>query len=493
MARSTGAALAVLGCLTSGVFAAPAQQQDPGPVPSATAEVPCGESCGEDAPTVLDAGLFELIFDGDRLFDEGGNSETRIKHSVGAKLRHRYMDERNRLRPGGPAASQYQLWRFTPFVDLSWDDTVSVHFEAIDASAFGYDPPLFPLGTDVNRSDILQAWVDVRLAKIGDDGQLRYRYGRQVLKYGTEHVLSPLGWSNTFRNFEGHKLMLQHGDWQIDGLWLHSVDAAAGGSNTGFRSFDRPDYDRFIAGIYSTYSGLTDNTVDLYWLYSEDRNDNPNRMDGERHTFGARLAGGHAVKEAEEKVGLWNWDVEAALQTGTDDFQGGTNLDVFAGFLSATGGYTASALPWSPRVDGIFYYGSGDDDPNDNKLNTVYTLYPLGHAYWGLIDNFSGQNLIDLGARLTVSPHEKCKVAVTWHDFSLAQSSDNLYNIAGAPFALAGSDAGSELDVISTWQLSEEFQVQVGHSWFFYGSGVTNSAFARDDARQFYVQSSLTF
>jgi hypothetical protein len=43
----------------------------------------------------------------------------------------------------------------------------------------------------------------------------------------------------------------------------------------------------------------------------------------------------------------------------------------------------------------VLKYGSGDDDPTDGDNNTVSTLYPLGHAYWGIIDNLNGQNLLD--------------------------------------------------------------------------------------------------
>ena len=143
-----------------------------------------------------------------------------LSYSVGGVQRHRGMNERNRFRPGGPASSKYDLWRFTPFVDLGYNDLVSVRLEAIDASAFGYDAPLFPLGIDVNRFDLLQGYVDVKLADIGDSGSLNYRYGRQFLQYGSQHVLSSLIWANTFRNFEGHKLLYKNGDWAVDGFYM---------------------------------------------------------------------------------------------------------------------------------------------------------------------------------------------------------------------------------------------------------------------------------
>lgn len=123
--------------------------------------------------------------------------------SVGGQLRYRYMNEDNRLRPGGPGKSTYDLWRFTPHIKLQQGDAFTAYVEAIDASIFNEELPV--TGIDENRSDLLQVYGDFKIAE-GDEGTLRGRVGRQFLKYGTQHLVSPLAWSNTFRNFEGVRL-----------------------------------------------------------------------------------------------------------------------------------------------------------------------------------------------------------------------------------------------------------------------------------------------
>lgn len=60
--------------------------------------------------------------------------------------------------------------------------------------------------------------------------------------------------------------------------------------------------------------------------------------------------------------------------------------------VGALGGYTFEGVTWKPGLGGIFYWGSGDSDPTTGDINTFNSLYPLGHAHWGQIDNFSGQN-----------------------------------------------------------------------------------------------------
>lgn len=142
--------------------------------------------------------------------------------SVGGELRYRYMDESDRLRPGGPGTSTYNLWRFTPHLELKRGDAFTAYVQAIDASIFGEDLPI--TGIDENRSDLLQFYADFKIAD-GEEGTLRGRVGRQFLKYGSQHLVSPLGWSNTFRNFEGVRLYYSSKDWDIDAFATRPVNA----------------------------------------------------------------------------------------------------------------------------------------------------------------------------------------------------------------------------------------------------------------------------
>lgn len=57
------------------------------------------------------------------------------------------------------------------------------------------------------------------------------------------------------------------------------------------------------------------------------------------------------------------------------------------------------AEPWRD-----FFQGSGDRVEASGQTNTFTTLYPLGHAYWGQIDNVSGLNHVDYGLPFSVKP-----------------------------------------------------------------------------------------
>ena len=415
-----------------------------------------------------------------------------LTYSLGGEVRYRHMNERNRFRPGGPGQSSYELWRFTPWLKADYNGLIGGYVQAIDASMFGLDAPYTPTQIDVNRADLLQYYAELNLGESGD-GKLTYRYGRQFLQYGGQRLLSSLAWANTFRNFEGHKLVYASDDWDIDAFSMHSVNAAAGNSLHP-ESFDNPDQSRMISGVYSTWKGIENNSLDLYYLYFDESDSNAALMDGTRHTLGTRLAGSQPIRQGQTLIGTWNWDVEGAWQVGEDNFGSAAYRDVQAGMAGALGGYTFEDVTWKPGLGGIFYWGSGDNDPTTGDINTFYSLYPLGHAYWGQIDNFSGQNLLDYGVQASLKPHQKLSLVSQWHYFDLAQASDRIYNIAGAALPGSGdSHVGNELDLVGTYTHSKSLNVQLGYFWFFYGDAVNQGALARKDAEQLYLQTTWSY
>ena len=417
------------------------------------------------------------------------------KLSVGAALRYRYMDEKNRLRPGGPGRSTYDLWRFNPFASLKYYDVFEAYVEGIDASSFNEDLPMTPI--DENRADLLQYYIDVKLAEIFE-GSLRAKVGRQFLKYGSQQLLSPLAWSNTFRNFEGAKLYYQGDSWDVDGFITRPVNAATGNIFRP-RSADHADQSRWLSGIYATYKDAPFGVLDLYWIYLSEDEAVPVRMDGERHTIGFRWDGKDDVKGNTGKTaGTWFWEVAGAYQFGQDNqlLGGPANVDVSASFISLMGGYTFSDLPWTPSVKALVWSGSGDDNPLDNEINTFTTLFPLGHAYWGLIDNLSGQNLNDYSLQLTLKPTKKLNLLAAYHYFNKERVADAVYNVANVgliPTVGSPKHIGQEIDLIATYKFHEQFSVQGGATWFFYGDAIDQSPLARDDAEFYYLTSTISF
>lgn len=410
--------------------------------------------------------------------------DTDFVFSTGGELRHRYMNQKNRLQPGGPGQDTYQLWRWRHYFDLRAGDTFRFYVEGLDATSFGEDLP--PQATNVNRWDLLNAFVDIQLFET-ETGSHTLRYGRQELLFGRQRLVSPLDWANIRRNFEGVRYMVKDQDWRLDAFAVNPINAA-----TGYRDpyvydndFDKANRDVWFSGIYFTYTAIPNVNLDLYWLWLDDSHPVPARADGRRHTIGSRYTWLLPIED--ERV--WDFDVEAAYQFGSDN-----GKRVNAGFATGILGHTWKNLPWTPRLSGLAYYGSGDVDRSDGQTNTFDVLFPLAHAYWALSDNLTGQNLVDLSTQLEVKPTPKTAFVAAYHSFRLANNNDTAYNVVAAPIGAPnnGVNVGNALDLYGYYAFNPNFDIQAGYSWFWYGSYIERTT-PRGDATQIYLQTSIRY
>lgn len=408
--------------------------------------------------------------------------------STGGEIRHRYMNEDNRLRPGGPAQADNHLVRWRHYFDLKYSDWLRGYVEGIDAESFGNDLP--DQAIDVNRWDLLNAFVDVTFLE-DDFGTHTVRYGRQELLFGRQRMVSPLDWGNTRRNFEGVRYWHKGENHKFDVFAVNPVNSA-----TGFRTvaaqdnkYDTPNTGVWFSGAHLTYTGFENTVIEPYWYWIDTETDVATKPDGSRHTLGGRISKLFPVSECGVDTRVYDVDVEGGWQFGDDN-----NQTVRAGFLTAILGHTWKQAMWTPRVSGLFYFGSGDSDSKDNRNNTFLTPFPLAHAYWALSDNLTGQNLYDYGLQLDVKPTKETSIVTAWHKFDLATSGDKLYNVAGAPVGTPGkgTDVGNAWDIYGFYSFNANLDLQAGYSWFFYGDFIDATA-KRGDATQFYVQTSLRY
>lgn len=412
--------------------------------------------------------------------------------STGGELRHRYMHEDNRLRPvvpGGPREGENHLIRWRHYADLKYSDWLRGYVEGIHADNLGNDLP--DQAIDVNRWDLLNAFVDVAFLE-DDFGTHNVRYGRQELLFGRQRLVSPLDWANTRRNFEGVRYWHKGDSHKFDVFAVNPVNSA-----TGFRTvakqdnaFDQPNSGVWLSGAHLSYTGIQNTVIEPYWFWVDTQTDVAARPDGSRHTLGGRIA--HLIPTTDgcgQEVGVWDLDGEGGWQFGEDN-----NQRVRAGFLSGVVGHTWKQVTWTPRLSGLFYYGSGDRSPTDNKNGTFQTPFPLGHAYWAISDNLTGQNLYDYSVQLDVKPTKQTAIVSAWHYLDLATSGDKLYNVAGAPVGTPGNgtEVGTGWDIYGFYAVNANFDVQMGYSKFFYGEFIDRTS-KRGDAEQFYIQTSFRY
>ena len=436
--------------------------------------------------------------------------DTRL--SVGGELRHRYMNEQNRLRApfGAGGHSTYDLVRWRQYFDLKHSDWVRVYVEMIDASINHADLPI--TGIDVNRWDLQNAFVDLKVLE-RDDKPVWLRVGRQELLFGSQRLVSPLDWANTRRNWEGVRINSPGATWDLDAWLVNPVNTAtfgtAGGASTNPASdlgvfhndnaFDRAQKNILFGGAWATYKGIKNHTIDSFFLY--DHHDAlfpggngfpaapPNSFPlGDRYTLGTRWLGTFPADNGDR---AYLTDVEGGYQFGNDKGQ-----SVQAGYFTGGVGHTWKTVKWEPTIWGFYDWASGDNNPTDGVNGTFFQHYGLVHAYFGLIDNVARQNISDINYRFTVKPTKKLQLQAAQHFFQLANANDSLYTVTGQKFGSPGghgSDVGQELDLLATYTYNQNVSFEMGQFWFWYGDYIHNVQPTRQDAQQFYVQTTFRY
>jgi hypothetical protein len=352
------------------------------------------------------------------------------------------------------ANNDYTLGRVRAFGDLMYSDSVRLFGEFLWADSFSPDLP--PLPIDVDRGDILNLFVDLKIWD-GDGHPVYVRGGRQELLLGSQRLISTLDWANTRRTFQGVRAFRRGEQWDADVFWVQPVIPDA-------TSFDQADSEQNFAGAWLTHRAQKGRFLDLYYLYYGNGNtvtqSNIARAPFDLHTLGSRWTG--------DKDG-YLWDVELAMQLGER-----ASSDVVAGMATAGVGRHFKNVWASPTAWLYYDYASGDSDPTSGTSNTFNQQFPFGHYYLGWIDLVGRQNIHDLNAHLYFYPAPWVTMFVQYHRFWLNQSTDALYNAGGVAIrrdatGAAGTDVGHEIDFVANFHLARYTDLLVGYSKLFGG------------------------
>ncbi len=389
---------------------------------------------------------------------------------LGGEYRLRQHNEHILLRD-----NDFLLQRTRLYANLQARPWLRLYGEAIDATSSYEDLP--PRAIEENRFDALNLFGDVRLWD-GQRAEIWFRGGRQELLYGKERLISPLDWANTRRTFDGFKVFARGEKWNVDAFWVRPVPLAQHLGND--HNFDHPDTSQEFLGIYLTRKGLTNQTVDLYYLRLAEYDGRP---DFDYHTLGARWEG---------KYENWLAEAEAGYQLGEYGVQ-----DHSAGFYTIGGGRKLVRLPWNMVFWTYFDWASGND-PTARTHGTFNQLFPFGHRYLGFMDIVGRQNIEDLNFQLTVAPWKPIELLLWWHIFHLDQAQDALYDPGGAivrqdPTGAAGTDVGQELDLLLRWTITPRAEVQFGYSHLFPGDFLRNTPGGAPGKDFYYTQFTARF
>jgi len=378
-----------------------------------------------------------------------------------------------------PDDDTFALGRLRFDADVHFGRFVRAFVEVKSALSTDRDLPGRKRNTDVDDVALQQAFVDLRLP-VADDASLTLRLGRRGLQYGSQRLVSPLPWANTLRTWDGASLHLAGDSGFVDAFWTLYAPVRK-------YHFNKPDEDRQFFGVYASGTpGPPGLVVDLYALgLAQDGDFNRNGTTGndDRYTLGTRI-------ETPLGAPAFTLEFEGAYQLGRVG-----NADVSA-FMLALELAAQAADAWAaPRLALGLDYASGDHSAGGN-VQTFDPLFPLGHAFFGIMDVVGRQNVIDVYPSLTLQLLPKTTLRLSGHVFRRAQRQDALYNAGGMvvrPGAPGTSrDVGEEIDVVLTQGFGRHVTADVGYGHFFPGRfiGQTGS----DQAIDFlYLQLALRF
>jgi len=304
--------------------------------------------------------------------------------------------------------------------------------------------------------DLRQAY-----AELGDTerGWVDLRVGRQMINLGEERLIGSSDWTNNARSFDAARLRLHHKKLRMDAfaasvvvVTVGQVGAVTPGSN-----------------IYGLYGGLDDviphSTIEPYFMWRS------------QSTVKAQLGG---IGTYDVKIpGLrWIGTLPHHFDYNTDlAFERGSvlkdSVDAWAGHWLL--GYTAAALPWSPRLFAEFNYATGSASSKLGQRHTFDTLYSSGHDKYGFADQINWKNI----EHIRVGPEFKIRsnwyASVRYSDYWLANPHDALYTTSNTVLAqvsagTAGRWVGQELDFVNAVQVSKVTSVGGGMSHIFPGT-----------------------
>jgi len=310
-----------------------------------------------------------------------------------------------------------------------------------------------------NSVNLYQSYIQMKDAW---GAPIDIKIGRSEMIHGDEFLVGNNDTSSTFRglSFDGVWMAYNNDQFNVQGFWTRVVQDVTGESSG----------DADFMGIYGSYVGLENMSIDGYYYYfhaqngdftSSFQNDNTHI-----HTLGVRFAGNAAQ---------FDWALNGAYQFGDSGLEDGTftgdDADVNAFGVQGTAGYTFD-VNMQPRifVNGAYY--SGADTNDDATIDEVgFNRLFSDHEYSEFIDNTDLTNVWFIGAGASAQVTEEIGLTGVVNWFNAVESLDDL-NVSSND----DTDLGFEVAIYAKYDYSEDLYFQAGYAHFFAGDAVEDGA-----------------
>lgn len=389
-------------------------------------------------------------------------------------------------------------------VEADFTDEVSTYIEFDHVDVWGSSfRSNFVSGLDgagTGTVNLYQAYIQ---ANEMFDLPLSLRIGRQELRLGSEWLSGgnddgpAPAWG---LSFDGIRATYALDDFTFD-AWAMKLFEDKSGEKDGDTSF---------YGLYGSYTGIENVTLDAYWMYIHDGstlNDSTGSflLEGLEDAFGVdgytptRL---HTIGLRSSAVfGRMDIEAELAYQFGDASHVGSLFRPTFYGAdgaeydnlgLNFQMGYALN-LEWDPRIYFAFAWLEGQDnraisalDRAASLINPFYTKEASvsfnrlfsNWSYSSVLDGTDLSNAFIFHTGLNLLPTEKIEVAFDL-GYYLADETFDRPRFFLFPFWTQKSDneLGFEFDISMTYNYSEDLYFTVGWDHLFAGAGLEDGNF----------------
>jgi hypothetical protein len=350
----------------------------------------------------------------------------------------------------GGNAQDYFLTRARGSMQLRPAPWLTGYIQFMDTHALGL-PLKYTASNMRDNFDIRQAWVDFH------GGPVSAYAGRFELKYGDERIIGISDWTNNSRTFDGFLVRL--GDrnnpkanfvdiFSTSVVVVHptALDMHAGGLA--------------FSGIYGSINALLPRaTIEPYILMKALPS-----VSSQQKELGAEREFTPGLYLSNNAPAGFDYTLNGNFQRGSY-----SNDSIHSGSGLVKLGYTATHIPWSPRLQGEYDYATGNTHRNPQRISTYDQQYPSNHNAFGLVDLFGYQNIRQERINLSLTPHPHITVLIQQEWLNLATRHDSLYSGSGGSVVKAPSGGFATDSIGRGFDASMKYVI---HDYWVINAGV---------------------
>lgn len=351
----------------------------------------------------------------------------------------------------------------------------------------------------VNNVELLQGYIAGEFTDAFEaDDSLRVQLGRHTMDIGSRRLVARNRFRNTINGFTG-----VNAQWKSKSgnearvFYTYPVQRLPRGSaalDDGDIQFDEERTSVKFWGGHGTFRDVAAGMDAELYLFGLDESDAEGLSTRDRNlkTLGTRW-----VKP--RSAGNLYWELESVYQFGESPQSAASTLDHEAWFHHATFGYAFRGDTKS-RLEVLFDYVSGDNNPNDgdnNRFDTLFGARRFEFGPTGILGAFARSNLVSPGLRFNTKLASDWQLMLT-HRFHYLASDRDAWTTAGVQDPTGNS--GSYIGTLSEFRVRHDIapkslMLEFGAAYYAAGSFVENAAgpASVSDTLYGYTQMNFTF